>query len=456
GLGVLYVYELLARVMGKRLAAPLSTAICLLAVPVIMGTENWQDHNRSGRYLTTDIASNYLNSCAPNAILFTNGDNDTFPLWYAQEVEGVRTDVRVCNLMLFNTDWYITQMKHKQYESDPMPLSLPEAKYYDGVNNQLFIVERIKEPVEVKKLIDFVLSDSQTSKLRISAEEEIDFIPARTIRIPVDRDKVVANGTVKPEDAEQIVPYIDITLKGSSIMKSQLMVLDFLAHNDWERPVYFVTGYHNDAMGLEEYFQLEGNAFRLVPVKSANNSWLDYGRIDTDILYQNMVNRFMWRGASEPDVYLDHFHKRTLSVIKARYNYARLAGALVAEGNSEKAVEVLDYCVGKLPFSKLPHDMFTPDIVQAYFSAGAGEKALGIARDAAVFFFGRIEYYLAQRPGIVYSAEYEIQLAMQNVSKLADALLKNGYDDEGSAMNDRLEELYSRFLVIRRGYTEGS
>jgi hypothetical protein len=447
GLGVLYLYELLAKVTSRGLAATLSAVICILAVPVLMGSENWDDHNRSGRYLTTDVASNYLNSCAPNAVLFSNGDNDTFPLWYAQEVEGIRTDVRVCNLMLFNTDWYITQMKHKQYDSKPMKLLLPEAKYYDGTNNQLYVIE---------KIIDFVLSDNQNSKIRVSVEEEIDFIPARTIRIPVNKEKVLANGTVRAEDADLIVPYIDITLKGNSIMKSQLMVLDFLAQNDWERPVYFVTGYHNDAMGLEEYFQLEGNAFRLVPLKSANNSWLDYGRIDTDILYENMINRFKWRGASEPGVYLDHYHKRTLSVIRARYNYARLAVALVANGEKGKAVEVLDYCVDKLPFSKLPHDMFTPDIVQAYFAAGADVKAVGIASEAADYLFGRIEYYMSQRPGIVYSAEYEIQVAMQNVSKLADALTANGKDEEGTAMNERLEKYYSEFLITRRSYSEGS
>ena len=221
-------------------------------------SENWDDHDRSGRYLARDVAFNYLNSCAPDAILFTNGDNDTFPLWYAQEVEGKRTDVRVCNLMLLNTDWYINQMKSKTYESDPLPVTLPAQKYYDGINNQVFIVEKTKDPVDISTIIDFVNSDNKATKVQISATEILDIIPSRTIRIPVDSAKVIASGTVRPEDAGKIVPYIDITLKGSSILKSQLIVLDILAHNNWERPIYFVTGYHNDAMGLEEYFQLEG------------------------------------------------------------------------------------------------------------------------------------------------------------------------------------------------------
>lgn len=452
GLGVLYVNELLSKVLGNKLSVPLSAIVCIMAVPVLMASENWHDHDRSGRYLTTDVASNYLNSCAPNAILFTNGDNDTFPLWYAQEVEGIRTDVRICNLMLFNTDWYIDQMKNKAYESEPMSLSLPRAKYYDGINNQLFIVERIREPVEVGQIIDFIRSEDRNSKISVSPTEMFDFIPARTIRIPVDREKVLANGTVRPEDADLIVPWIDITLKGNSILKSQMMVLDFLAQNNWDRPVYFVSGYHNDALGLEEYFQLEGLAYRLVPIRSHNRSWLDYGRIDSEILHDNLVNKFSWRGAADPDVYLDFYHSRTILVIKARYNFARLARALVAEGNREQAVEVLDHCLRVLPFSRIPHDLFSPDLVSAYLAAGAGDKALSVADEAADFFFGRIGYYLGQHPNIVYSAEYEIQTSMQYVSRIAEALMANGYEERGEALNSRIEEYYAEFLVIREGY----
>jgi hypothetical protein len=256
GLGVLALFEIISKLTGEKIAAPLAGALCFFAVPVVMGTENWDDHDRSGRYLGRDVAFNYLNSCAERAILFTNGDNDTFPLWYAQEVEGRRTDVRVCNLMLLNTDWYINQMKRKTYESDPLPVSLPAKKYYDGVNNQVFIVEKTKDPVNISTIIDYIKSDNKATKYQISPTELLDVIPSRTIRIPVDSAAVIASGTVKPEDAGKIVPYIDIRLKGSSILKSQLIVLDILAHNNWQRPVYFVTGYHNDALGLEEYFQL--------------------------------------------------------------------------------------------------------------------------------------------------------------------------------------------------------
>jgi hypothetical protein len=449
GIGVLFLYEAFSTFLSKKFAAPLAALLSVIAVPVLMAAENFDDHDRSGRYLGRDVAVNYLNSCAPGAILFTNGDNDTFPLWYVQETEGVRTDVRVSNLMLLNTDWYIEQMKMKAYESEPLPLSLPVGKYYDGINNQVFIIERVKDTIDIRQVIDFVKSESEVSKYAFSATDKVDFIPARTIRIPVNKEKVLASGTVKPEDADMIVPFIDITLKGNSIMKSQMMVLDILAQNDWQRPVYFVSGYHNDAMGLEEYFQLEGLAFRLVPVKSHNRNWLDYGRVDSEILYENMINKFQWRGANDPDVYLDYYHKRTLTVIRARYNYARLASTLVQEGDTARALGVLDFCIGQLPFSSLPHDIFSSDIIAAYFAAGSIEKATAIASEATDFFFERAAYWIGQSPEIVYSAEYEIQSALQYASRIGTLLGGNGVDELAVRVNKRVEELYSEFLFKR-------
>ncbi|MDZ7739259.1 MAG: DUF2723 domain-containing protein [Bacteroidales bacterium] len=375
GMGVLFLYEMFEKLAGRKLSAVIAGVVSLAAVPVLMATQNWDDHDRSGRHTATAVAVNYLKTVAPDAILFTNGDNDTFPLWYAQEVEGVRTDVRVCNLMLFNTDWYIDQMKMKVYESEPMDLTMPKSKYYDGVNNQVYIIEdsRLEGFIEVDQVVEVIRSDRPGTKHRFPDGEEHDYLPTRKIRIPVDREKVLASGTVKPEDADRIVPYIDITLEGNYILKSQMMMLDFLAQNDWERPVYFVTGYHNDALGLEEYFQLEGSAYRLVPIKSRNVNWLDYGRVDTGILYDNLMNKYTWGNASEPDVYFDSYHRHTLLVVRARLNYAKLARALVAEGDNERAVQVLDHIMNELPLYNLPWDNYMPDIIDAYLAAGDHE-----------------------------------------------------------------------------------
>jgi len=445
GLGVLALFEWLSGLTGERISSVVSGVLCL-SVPLIMGTQNWDDHDRSGRYLARDVAFNYLNSCAPGAILFTNGDNDTFPLWYAQEVEGMRTDVRVCNLMLLNTDWYIDQMKRKTYESDPLPLSLPPSKYYDGVNNQVFIIEKTKDPVNIKTVIDWVMSNNEATKVRVSANELLDVIPTRTIRIPVDTAAVIASGTVKREDADKIVPYIDITLKGSSIIKSQLIVLDILANNNWKRPVYFVTGYHNDAMGLEEYFQLEGLAYRLVPIKSQNRSWLDYGRIDKDILYENLMNRFVWGGAKEKGVFIDYNHKRTLTVVKARYNHARLAKELASAGEKEKALKVLDHCMETFPLEKVPSDMFIPDIIEAYYLCNAADKAQSLTTTISDYYTAKLDYYFRQKQDIMASADYEIQTAFQQVSRVANAAQVNGLTELAKQLSEKLEGYYGSYI----------
>jgi len=448
GLGVLAVFDGIAKLAGEKIAAPLAGVLCFLAVPAVMGSQNWDDHDRSGRYLARDVAFNYLNSCAPGAILFTNGDNDTFPLWYAQEVEGKRTDMRVCNLMLLNTDWYINQMKSKAYESEPLPITFPVKKYYDGINNQVFIVEKTKDPVDISTIIEWINSDNKGTKVQVSSSEILDIIPSRTIRIPVDAAKVIASGTVKQEDAGKIVPYIDIKLKGNSILKSQMIVMDILAHNDWKRPIYFVTGYHNDALGLEEYFQLEGLAYRLVPIKSQNKSWLEYGRINTELLYENMIKKFAWGGAKEKGVNIDYNHMRTLTVVKARMNYARLAKALTAEGKNEKALEVLNYCMEVLPLEKVPYDPYMADIIESYFTAGSAEKAVEMTRAFCDYYYERLDYFLKQSPYIIKSADFEIQTAIQYTSRVANTCTANGKTEMAEDINKKLENYYANYVRI--------
>jgi hypothetical protein len=448
GLGVLALFEVLRKLTGEK-AGAITASLLTLAVPALMGAENFHDHDRSGRYLARDVAFNYLNSCAPQAILFTNGDNDTFPLWYAQEVEGMRTDVRVCNLMLLNTDWYIDQMKMEAYTSKPLPVSLPKKLYYDGVNNQVAVYERVKEPATAKEVIDFIESDSDVSKLKLYGED-IYYIPTRTIRIPVDSAKVIASGTVKPEDAGKIVPYIDINLKSSWILKSQLMVLDILANNNWERPIYYVTGYHDDALGLEEYFQLEGLAYRLVPIKSENKSWFEYGRVDTDILYDNVMNHFVWGGANDPAVNIDYYHKRTLTVVRARLIYARLASELAARGDKTRANEVLERCMDVLPVSKLGYDMYCSDIISAWFAAGNKEKAVAMTRDLTGYYFERAGYLIGQKPLIAASADQEIGQSLQIVSQVMQICYSNGEADLAEELNGKFSELYTKYVSTKQ------
>jgi tetratricopeptide (TPR) repeat protein len=338
-------------------------------------------------------------------------------------------------------------MKRKVYESDPLPVSLPVKKYYDGINNQVYIFEKTKDPVDISTVIDWVNSDNKGTKLQVSASEVFDIIPTRTIRIPVDAKKVLASGTVKPEDSAKIVPYIDIRLKGSSILKSQLIVLDILAHNNWERPIYYVTGYHNDALGLENYFQLEGLAYRLVPIRSENKSWLDYGRVDTKILYDNIMNKFVWGGANDEKVNIDYNHKRTIMVIKARLNFARLSKALSGEGKNEKAIEVLDNCMKIFPLERIPYDPYVPDIIDAYFAAGSTDQAVKATNDLCNHYYEQLDYFLKQRPYLISSAEYEIQSAIQYTSRVASICMDNGQKDLSLEINKKLEDYYSRYVA---------
>ncbi|MDM8002326.1 MAG: DUF2723 domain-containing protein [Bacteroidota bacterium] len=447
GLGVLALFELLRKATGETPAGVVASVLTFAAVPVVMGSQNWDDHDRSGRYLARDVAFNYLNTCAPNAIIFTGGDNDTFPLWYAQEVEGVRTDVRVCNLMLLNTDWYIDQMKYKAYTSEPLPISLPKELYYDGVNNQLAVFERVKEPATAKEVMKFITSGSDVSKLKIYGED-LWYIPTRTIRIPVDSAKVLANGTVRPEDADKIVPYIDINLKGSWIMKNQLLVLDILANNNWDRPIYFVAGQTEDALGLEEYFQLEGLAYRLVPVKGVNKSWFEYGRIDTDILYDNLMNKFSWRGASDPDVFIDYYHKRTLTVVRARLNHARLARELAAQGDTVRAAKVIDRCLELFPVSKLGYDFYFVDIISASFAAGQKEKARELSREFTDYYAERTGYMLDQMPSVAMYAGAEIANGLQMMVQVMRVCFDNGETALAEEINTRYNTLYARYAAM--------
>ena len=396
GIGVLGIINILNKNLRSSFLSASITVLCLLIVPGIMASENWKDHNRSGRYTARDVAYNYLNSCAPNAILFTNGDNDTFPLWYAQEVEGIRTDVRVVNLMLLNMDWYIDQMKIKAYESDPLPITLSGDKYRMGTRDVVYIIDKIEEFIDLKEIMQFVESDNERTKLKTHTGEQYSYIPTKNFKLPVDSVKVISNGTVRPEDADKIVKSINWTINARYFGKSELIVLDILANNSWDRPVYFVSTGHEGMLNLEDYLQIEGLAYRLVPIKTQPDDQISIGRIDTEILYNNLMNRFIWRGLNDPDVYLDNYHVRTLSIIRLRHRFNMLASELIKEGKPEKALEVLDKCVELTPHENVPYDMFMVSIAENYYRCRADDKANMIIDKYTDICDDYLTYYLGQ------------------------------------------------------------
>jgi hypothetical protein len=412
GLGVLSLWRWLqSKKVPSFHAAIALSVVCLLVVPVNMAAENWDDHDRSGRYATLAHAKNYLNSCAPNAILFTFGDNDTFPLWYAQEVEAIRRDVRVVNLSLLGSDWYTDQMKRRAYESPAVPISFTREQYH-GKRNQVFIKEQFDRAFNIKEVMDFVKSDRPETKI-----SSYDYIPTSKLYVPVDAAKVLANGTVRPEDADKIVDRLEITLPAGkrSLYKNDLMMLDIIATNNWERPIYFGVGMGSDSfLGFDKYFQLEGATFRVVPIESAidNDEALgDPGRINTSILYDNLMNKFVWGNIKDPAVNIDYFHSNTISVMRYRGTFGRLAGALLDEafapGNGEEdidtakvnaAVRVLDKSLEELPLYHLPAEYFTLDYVQTYYRAGEYEKGNALAREIVREQLQELKYFWSLSP----------------------------------------------------------
>lgn len=446
GLGVLGIYDTLSKKIPHSLSAVLAGILCLALVPGIMASENWDDHDRSGRYTARDFAYNYLNSCAPNAILFTNGDNDTFPLWYIQEVEGVRTDVRIVNLSLFNTDWYSDQMKRKAYESEPIPGILGKDKYVQGTNDIIFYNELIKDRhVNVKDIIEWVNSNDERTKVQTSTGEKVDFIPTSKFRLPVDKNKVIANGTVNPKDSNKIVPAIEWTYKRRYLEKKSLLMLDMLAFNEWEQPIYHVSSGKNITMGLDNYLQLEGFAYRLVPIYTKSTNFLDVGRIDTEILYNNVMNKFRWGRMNEPDVNIDFYNKRTASVIKIRNIFSRLADELIKEGKKDSAILVLDKIVELMPDEKYPYDFYMIDIIKAYFNAEAQEKGINLLNDYYRVNEENLSYYLSLKRKFRKSVDYEIRLSMQLMQECVGIASINKEKELLNDLQGRLQILFDRY-----------
>lgn len=418
GLGVMAISDLLSKKLSGKIAPIIATVLCFALVPGIMAKENWDDHTRAERYTGRDFAKNYLDSCAPNAILFTNGDNDTFPLWYVQEVEEYRTDVRVVNLSLLNTDWYVEQIRRKAYDSDAIPLSIPQNKYRQGTNDYLPVVDRkeLTGYTDVEKIIDFVNSDSPQTKVPVGSGQSINFVPTKRLRIKVDKQKMVDNGTIKKEDADKIVDYIEWNIKGNYVLKNDLAVLDLLATFEWDRPIYFASTTGPDSyIGLENYFRQEGMAYRLVPIKAENTDG-NPGFVETDILYDNVMNKFQWGGMESSDIYMDETNRRMTMSLRILFN--RLASKLIEEGNSADALKAMDKAFEVMPDKTVPYDIFVMFLVENYYKLGEFEKANAITSRLVEIFSKDAAYYRSLSPELQRSFNSDNQQALGILQRL--------------------------------------
>ncbi len=373
GIGFMYVYEQLQRFMNSKLSALLTFLLLLAGGPLLMATQNWDDHDRSGRYTARDIGANYLESCAPNSILFTYGDNDSFPVWYVQDVEQVRPDVRVANLSYIQAGWYIEMMRQKAFKSDPLPLSLGPEKYIEGVRTQLPVDNRVDKPVNLKDIVQFAGRDDRKFMKNAGGGEYLNYLPSSHFLIDVDSSVVLSNGTVKDYFKEKLVSPMIWEFSDNNAFKGDLAIMDLLSTNEWKRPVYFSTTVPSSQYkGLEKYFIQEGMAYHIVPVITQEPEQGEYGMIDPHVMYDNMMNKFKWGNAGDPSVYLDENNRRMFS--NFRRIFGNLGKAFLAEGDTVKALEVVRKGMEIVPSDKLPDDFYSVGFAEILFRAGKKEE----------------------------------------------------------------------------------
>ncbi|PXY42050.1 hypothetical protein DMB65_05665 [Flavobacterium cheongpyeongense] len=398
GFGVYSLYESIQKYLAPKIAGPVIIAASLLAAPVLMASQNWDDHDRSGKYTAVAMAKAYLTSCDKDAILFTIGDNDTFPLWYAQEIEGIRTDIKIVNTSLFMTDWYIDQMKAKSYESAPLPISFKHDEYVGDKLDYVAHIPKVETRWDIKDFITFIKHPKSTVSLQNG--QTIHFFPTNKIRISVDKSIIIKNQVVNPKYNDSIVSYMDIDIKGSAIYKNRLMMLDILANNNWKRPIYFSGGAFDDEdyLWLKDYLQLDGMAYKLVPIKntpSKDGGPMDMGQIDGDKMY-DIVTKWDW-GNSNGNIYHDPETRR--NSITYRTNLSRLMNQLITEGKIDKAKNIINLAMTKMPLDQYGYYSLVEPFAGGYYKVGEKEKAQDLLNKLVRKYKENLNYYATLSAG---------------------------------------------------------
>lgn len=453
GFGVLALMDWLRKNLSATPAAAAATGIGLLIAPALMASEEWDDHDRSERTTALDFATNYLNSCDSNAVLFTNGDNDTYPLWYAQEVAGIRTDVRVVNLSLLNTDWYVNQMRKdfEQNGSKGLALSFPQKKIVQGTRD--YVIFNDKGAVKLKqdkhyqlsKIIDFVMSDARKTKSSTYGGEAINYFPTKKFYVPVDKQKVIESGLVREEEIPMLQDAMRFNVKRRTLMKANLVVLDLLANSNWERPIYFsITTGQDVYLNMMDYFRLEGLTYRVTPVKYGKNQ-VDgqTGYVDTEQLYDKLMNEFRWGNMdSEEEIFLDNVTMRQCYNLRNLFN--RLARHLIADNNNDRAVKVLDYSLDVMPQHNVPYDVFMVPVVELYYAANAPDKAKALGQKLATVLEDDLEYAVSLQRGLQRAYSQEMRRDMYGMNTLARLARKNNQEEFAEELSSRLQALQSK------------
>ncbi len=464
GFGVYALFEILKHYIPKQLAAPVISIVCLILVPTILAAENWDDHDRSHKYTAKSMAKKYLDSCAENAVLFTIGDNDTFALWYAQEIEGYRTDVRVVNTSLFQTDWYIDQMKRKAYESDPIPSQLSHENYKFGTNEYVAVETVIRDTLEIKEALNFIASDNPRTKYRyILQQQDIDisqirsqdlnanYLPTPHLKQSVNKANALKYGIVKPKDADKMVDTIYIKIGGGAILKNRLLMLDIVANNNWERPIYFTGGAFgdDDYIWMKDYLQLDGMCYKLVPIKTPVDraNPFDMGRVDSDLMYEK-VKHWDWGNSGSPNIYHDPETRK--NSITYRGNLARLIEQLINENKLDKAEEIADIAMENMPVDYYGYYTLLEPYISAYYEVGNQEKARQLFIKVAAKYQENLVYYSGLKIANQERLFEDIYTDIQRYKGLLDVLVRHDETfakTEGDIFNNHLE-LFKHFYGV--------
>jgi hypothetical protein len=391
GIGAVGIARLLERAkLPPVVAGTIATLLCLL-VPIQMASQTWDDHDRSGRYVARDFGRNYLESCEPNAVIFTHGDNDTFPLWYVQEVEGIRTDVRVCNTSYLQTDWYINQMKRQAYNSDPLPISWSYKDYLQGKRDFVYIHPQTDNPIGVSTALKFMRSDDGKHQLPSGNN----YLPSSKLVLRIDSANVVKNKTVNTEYEPYIEKELMMSFEGKNVItKVDVITLDMINANNWERPIYYASTVPGNLYGYAaNNLQKTGLAFQLVPINATAHDIT----INTRKMYDNVMNKFKWGGIDKPGVYLE---ENTMRMCKAYRQalFADLAEALIKEGKIDSAINVLNRCMEVMPEENVPYDYSIHPVARLYFSLGKIEEAKFITAKMVERILTEVDWMLRLKP----------------------------------------------------------
>ncbi|MBN1107834.1 MAG: DUF2723 domain-containing protein [Bacteroidales bacterium] len=415
GMGFMYLYNVTRQLLSHRASTIILFIVIMAVSPVLLAVQNWDDHDRSGRYTARDIASNYLESCAPDAVLFTYGDNDSFPVWYVQDVERLRTDVRVANLSYLQAGWYIQMMRQKAFDSDPLPFSLEPEKYIEGTRTQMPVNTTVNRPVNIKEIVRFLGTDDRKFQIDISGRGDYaNYLPTNKLLVDVDSSMVLANGTVKGYFSDRIVSPMIWEYSARDAMKGDLAIMDLIASNNWDRPVYFSTTVPGSQYkGLQKYFVQEGMAYRIVPVSITESENSDFGMIDPNVMYDNMMNRFKWGNAGEPSVYLDENNRRMFG--NFRRLFANLGNSLLEAGDTTRAVEAVRRGHEIVPSSKMPDDFFSTGIAEVLIRAGKVEEGEEILYRVMEYASEHLDYMLAVDSNSRFDLDMEIGINFQSL-----------------------------------------